>query len=559
MKKWFDEATIYQVYPKSFKDTNNDGIGDLPGVIEKLDYLKDLGINTLWLNPVYISPQLDNGYDVSNYFAIDPSLGTMDDMQRLIHLAHQHQMKIVMDFVMNHTSDQHPWFKDAVNNPDSIYRDYYLWAKGRNGGKPNNWGSFFGGSVWEKDPGQTNEYYFHLFDKHMPDLNWKNPEVQNSMIDIAKFWVKKGIDGLRLDAFIHISKADFEQDYPSDGKNPYPLAESFYANRKDVQDYLNHFSSELKKINPDIFIMGEASSANVNLAVDYSDPERQLCDSVITFRNFADDRSQNNHDIPENFQPAPIDVPGFREKMAVWQSNLEGISYPTLYWSNHDMARLATRYGDFDEEEASCKALALAMYLQKGLPIIYYGEELGMRNMNLQDLADFDDLTVPEFDQKATKAGFSHEEVLNMLNKTHKISARNAMQWDESNKYFGFSDHEPWKYGPTAACSVEEEQQEPNSVLNFYKLIIKMKQEPLYIKGREIVLNTKDKQVFGYKRIFNDHAAIVLCNLNKQATKVTLDDNLNDYDIRLIQKTANLDGKHQVSLAGWSSIVLEKK
>lgn len=194
MDKWFNKAIIYQVYPKSFNDTNNDGVGDIKGIIDKIGYLKSLGINTVWLNPIYISPQIDNGYDVSNYFAVDSSLGTMKDVETLIATLHNNGMKLIMDFVMNHTSDQHPWFKDAIQNPDSIYRNYYLWAKGKKDKKPNNWGSFFGGSVWEKVP-QSDDYYFHLFDKHMPDLNWKNPEVQKAVTDIAKFWVKKGIDG----------------------------------------------------------------------------------------------------------------------------------------------------------------------------------------------------------------------------------------------------------------------------------------------------------------------------------------------------------------------------
>lgn len=559
MEHWFEKAIIYQIYPKSYKDTNDDGIGDIPGIIEKISYLKKLGINTLWLNPIYISPQVDNGYDVSNYFAVDSSLGTMADMEKLIKLAHENNMKIVMDFVMNHTSDQHPWFLDAVKNPRSIYRNYYLWSTGKKGKLPNNWGSFFGGSVWEKDPGETDEYYFHLFDKHMPDLNWKNLEVQKSVTDIAKFWVNKGIDGLRLDAFIHISKANFEQDYPSDGKQEYPLAESFYANRADVQKYLRFFTSELKKINSELFIVGEASSADVNLAVDYSDPQRQLCDSVITFRNFADDRSKNNKKLPENFQTAPIDVRGLREKMAVWQTNLEGVSYPTLYWGNHDMARVATRYGDTEHKEESEKSLALAMYLQKGLPIIYFGEEIGMHNMNFKNLSDFDDLTVDEFKKKAQKLGYSDEWIMNTLNATHKMSARNAMQWNNTEKFHGFSEHQPWKFGVSGDESVEDQEDNVDSVLNFYKTIIDIKKEDLYVTGTEIVLDLPDNNVFAYKRVNGNKSAIIASNLTGKECKIELDDNLKDYTVRLIQNGARLLENDQIELPGWSGIVIEEE
>ncbi|KRN28856.1 alpha-glucosidase [Lactobacillus selangorensis] len=559
MKHWFEHAIIYQVYPKSFQDTNDDGIGDIAGVVAKLPYLKKLGVNTIWLNPIYISPQVDNGYDVSNYFAVEPTLGTMTDMENLIHAVHDSGMKIIMDFVMNHTSDQHPWFKDAVQNPHSIYRDYYLWAPGHNDGPPNNWGSFFGGSVWAKDPGQTNDYYFHLFDKHMPDLNWKNQEVRKSMTDVARFWAAKGIDGFRLDAFIHIAKADFDQDYPVvDPQREYPLAEPFYANRAGVQKYLRTFVAALKQDYPDLFILGEAASAQVNLAIDYSDPKRQLCDSVITFRNFADSTQGQDDRLPDAFQPVQLDVPGMRTRMAIWQSNLQDVSYPTLYWSNHDMARVATRYGDPQHLEASLKALATAMYLQRGLPIIYYGEEIGMENMQLQKWADFDDLTVDEFVHKAQRLDYTDEKILSSLNRTHKMSARGAMQWDDS-QYHGFSHHQPWKYGTSSVVSVSDEKDDPNSLLHFYRQLFELKQTPLYTEGRETILALPDAQVFGYKRKLKHQEAIVLTNLSAQPVTVASPDaDLSQYAHVLAQGQVQV-AEHQIQMAGWSSLILERK
>ena len=250
MKHWYDNAIIYQIYPKSFQDTNGDGIGDLNGIKKRIPYLKSLGVNAIWLNPVFVSPQIDNGYDVSNYFAIDPQMGTMADMESLIHELHKNGIHLIMDFVLNHTSDQHPWFQDAISDPESIYRDYYIFA-GHDNQRPNNWGSFFGGSVWEKDPAKTGQFYFHLFDKRMPDLNWKNPEVRHAMLEIAEFWLEKGIDGLRLDAFIHIAKADLRQNFPTKNNDDKPvIAEPFFANLPQVQEWLRPFCERIKQDYP---------------------------------------------------------------------------------------------------------------------------------------------------------------------------------------------------------------------------------------------------------------------------------------------------------------------
>ena len=268
MNTWYDQAIIYQIYPKSFQDSDGDGIGDLNGIRQRIPYLQDLGINAVWLNPVFVSPQVDNGYDVANYYAIDERMGTMADMQALIHELHEAGIRIILDFVLNHTSDQHPWFQDASRNVKSIYRDYYIFS-GHHHKRPNNWGSFFGGSVWSPDPAGTGQSYFHLFDQHMPDLNWANAEVRRAMGDVAEFWLNKGIDGLRLDAFIHIAKVDLAQNYPTLESQQEPvIAEPFFANLPNVQRWLRPFCAQIKADFPNTFILGEAASANVNLAVD---------------------------------------------------------------------------------------------------------------------------------------------------------------------------------------------------------------------------------------------------------------------------------------------------
>ncbi|AEV95927.1 alpha-amylase family glycosyl hydrolase [Pediococcus claussenii] len=544
MEKWFDSAVIYQVYPKSFRDTNNDGIGDIRGIIEKLDYIKELGANTIWLNPFYVSPQVDNGYDVSNYFAVDTSMGKMSNIEELIKQVHLKEMKIIIDFVMNHTSDQHPWFQDAIKNPHSIYRNYYLWSKGHMRERPNNWGSFFGGSVWEEDPNKSDEYYFHLFDKHMPDLNWKNPEVQRSMTDIAKFWVLKGVDGLRLDAFIHISKADFEQQNLEIGQGKYPISEDFYANRYEVRTYLQSFVSELKQVNPDLYILGEAASATTSLLVDYSVRDHNLCDHVISFRIFTD-QIQKVDQMPNEFCPVKLDLTKFKQNMANIESKLDGISLPVLYWSNHDIARVLSRYGNSNDPN-SAKSLAIGMYLQRGVPLIYYGEELGMKNAVLSDPSEFNDQKVIELRKQTS---LDEETFLKKISMVHKMAARFPMQWTE-NKIA-----KSWLKGESLNINVASEEKEQNSILNLYRKMLKVKSRELFTNGTEIILETPE-EVFGYKRFFKKEEGIVLSNLGNHTQRVNIQSSKKYSVILSCGKYVVNTG--EIVLGPWASVVFEK-
>lgn len=520
MGSWHTNQVIYQIYPKSFQDSNNDGIGDLRGIIERIPYLKSLGVTTIWLNPIYVSPQVDNGYDVSNYYTIDDKLGSMADMEVLIQRLHEQGMYLIMDFVMNHTSDQHPWFKDAVQNPKGLYRDYYLWANSKDGGYPNNWGSFFGGSVWSRDPGKTKQYYFHLFDSHMPDLNWNNPEVRNSMLEIAKYWVNKGIDGLRLDAFIHIDKADFDQNVPNGSDEPV-VAEEFYAHLPKVQPYLKQFCSQLRAIKPDLFIIGEAASASPELLAEYSRPTNGECDAVITFRSLVDKIPQPDSELPLTYQPKQLDVEGMKQQLATIEAKLAGISLPVLYWSNHDMARLASRYASKCYRLQSLKCLATMLYLQRGIPIIYYGEEIGMDNLKLDQPIDFNDLTVTDFYGKAMQQGYTHSEVMQMLNQTHKIPARGSMRWNQQQNNAGFSEHTPWLSGETHFVDVATEEDDADSLLNFYRSLIKIKRTELFTSGTEIIKNTP-QGIYQFVRRLGKSAVVVTCNLTDQSIEIPM-------------------------------------
>lgn len=516
MRHWYDQAIIYQIYPKSFQDSNSDGIGDLNGIRKRIPYLKELGINAVWLNPIFVSPQVDNGYDVSNYFAIDPKMGTMEDMDNLIKEMHEAGIHVIMDFVLNHTSDQHPWFQDAIKNPESIYRDYYIFA-GENNQRPNNWGSFFGGSVWEKDPAGTGQFYFHLFDKRMPDLNWKNPEVRHAMTEIAKYWLEKGIDGLRLDAFIHIAKADLRQNFTVNSKDEEPvIAEPFFANLPQVQKWMRPFCEEIKQDYPDALLLGEAASANVNLAVDYTNKDNHLMDSVITFRYFTEDQSKIDPSFLNNYQPKPLDWVKFKQNQTIWQQTLSGISKPTLYWNNHDMARLATRIAKNDTQ---ARSLAMLMYLQCGIPIIYYGEELGMRNLQFENVNDFQDDTVKEFVKSAEKAGVTSKEALLMASKTHKLPARGPMPWDNERNN-GFTDKEPWIKGKKLdEINAADEIADDSSMFNFYKKLISLKKEQLFQDGNYYLWSTSDGS-YVYERNLKDKKALIAVSLSQEPIEI---------------------------------------
>lgn len=552
MPHWYDHAIIYQIYPKSFQDSNGDGLGDLNGIRKRIPYLKNLGVNAVWLNPVFVSPQVDNGYDVSNYFAIDPHMGTMEDMENLIKDLHKAGIHLIMDFVLNHTSDQHPWFQDAIKNPDSLYRDYYIFA-GHDGKRPNNWGSFFGGSVWEPDPAGTGQSYFHLFDKRMPDLNWKNPEVRHAMLEVAEYWLKKGIDGLRLDAFIHIGKADLRQNYPTgDGDINKPIvAEPFFANLPQVQEWMRPFCEQIKQDYPDTLLLGEAASASVNLAVDYTTKRNHLMDSVITFRYFTDDDSNCDQRFSEQYQPKKLDLTAFKQNQVVWQQTLAGVSQPTLYWNNHDMARLATRVA---KTQTQAKSLAMLMYLQRGIPVIYYGEELGLKNLHFTSADQFEDQIVAPWLKDAEKV-LSKDAALAMASETHKLPARGPMPWDATENH-GFSEVKPWITGikQDDAC-VANEINDTTSMFNFYQKLLELKKAALFQTGTYYMIST-DKNSYVYQRDLHDESAIVAVSLSDQKTTVEIPAG---YTVATLKAGEYQLTNEKLTLMPYAGVVLKKE
>ncbi|TFJ72801.1 alpha-glucosidase [Carnobacterium maltaromaticum] len=557
---WWQSAIVYQIYPRSFQDTNNDGIGDIKGIIQRLDYIKSLGVNTIWLNPIFISPQIDNGYDISNYYGIDPIFGTLKDVQELIYEAHQRELKIIFDFVLNHTSDQHPWFQEALKGPDNLYRDYYLWADGKKNGAepPNNWASFFGGSTWEKDL-HSQQYYFHLFAKEMPDLNWENPEVHVALLDIAKFWLNEGIDGFRLDAFIHMAKEKGYPALPNPTNEKYVIAEEYYANLPKVQEYLAKFIQALREVKPDVFIVGEAASAEVKQAVEYTDPTKNQCDAVITFRYFPEREELKDSRLPLGMQPGTLDRQQFKQVMAEWQKEMASVGGPTLYWNNHDMPRVVSRFGDDGlYRETSSKMLATLMYLQKGLPFLLNGEEIGMKNRIIQSIKDYEDPGAEAFYHQALALGYTEIEALELLNASSKDASRGGMQWTKE-PYSGFSTEKPWSsVNQEENYTVEAEEADEGSILHYYRRLLLLKKRELFTKGSFSLLETGD-ETFCYVRNWDNEEAVVLTNMTNEPVQLTcLEETLFNGKILLSAGDHELT-KKQVTLAPYSCVVIQTK
>lgn len=557
---WWHHAIVYQIYPKSFQDTNSDGEGDIQGIIEKLDYLQSLGVTVLWLNPVFKSPQVDNGYDVSDYYSIDPRFGNMRTIEKLISEAKKRGLRIILDLVLNHTSDQHRWFLEARKSRDNPFRNFYIWRDGQDGKEPNNWASFFGGSAWSCDA-VTGQYYFHLFDKRMPDLNWENPEVRKRIYAVAKFWRDKGIDGFRLDAVIHLAKDTHFSDFHRSDDADFVIAEPLYANLPRVHDFIHEFHRELKGDHPDFLLIGEAASADTALARTYSDPSRKECDCVISFRHLDTEIIHKDPRLPDGWQPEKLNFRTFKKTMQEWQRNLYGHGWMALYWNNHDMPRLLSRFGTEGRYRVACaKMMATLMYLQWGMPFIFQGEEMGMINLRMPHIEDYAEPGLEAFKDQALKLGYSRNKILKTVQARSKNTSRGSMQWDDE-KFGGFSDMRPWlgineEYKTVNAAKQEKD---PDSVLNYYKALFRLrKRETVFTEGSCELIDLKNDALYSYQRKYNGESAMVICNFTDRpraflyegiSSWTLLLDNLGDRD--LLGDT--------ISLAPYESLVLKKR
>lgn len=526
--KWWHKAVVYQIYPRSFNDSNQDGVGDLRGIIEKVDYLVKLGINTIWLNPVFSSPNDDNGYDISDFRGIMADFGTMADFDELVEILKANGIKLVMDLVLNHTSDEHPWFIEARKSVDNPYREYYLWAQGQGDSEPTNWEAFFGGSLWEKDA-QTDEYYLHLFSKKMPDLNWSSNTLRQEMYDIANFWAEKGVDGFRIDAVVHIDKDTSYPQAPNPGGRPYVMADHYYANRPAVHDYCQEFYREVLS-GKEIMTVGEAASASIEEALKYTAPERDEFNMIITFEAISFDIDQNlNPAVPPKWTQKRPDLREIKDVWMKWQDGLYGKGWNTLYWNNHDVPRVVSRYGNVGEYHVeSAKMLATLLYMMWGTPYLLQGEEIGMTNVAFENLADYRDVEIFTFYKEALATGkVTHDEAMAMIHERSRDNARTPMQWD-TRVNAGFSEATPWiGVNPNyQSINVAANLADENSIFYHYQKLISLRTTSQYSDlityGKTALVLADHENVFAYTRTYEGQQLLVVANFFDTPQTITL-------------------------------------
>ena len=537
LKKWWHDKIVYQIYPKSFKDDNNDGFGDLKGIISKLDYLKDLGIDILWLTPYFSSPMEDNGYDVSNYLDINPMFGTMEDMDTLLEECKKRDMYIMMDIVANHTSSEHEWFKESRKSKDNPYRDYYIWRD-----EPlHNMGSIFGGSAWEFDE-VTNQYYLHMFAKGQPDLNWENPKVLDAMASNINYWLNKGVKGIRFDV-IHMIGKEIDNNIIDYGPTLHQKVREL--NEKSFGKY-------------DIVTVGEAWG-DLAKAIDFTDPKNKELDMVFQFEctSYTNDPTRYY-----KFTPRPIDMEFVKNTLIRYQHGLNDRSWNALVVENHDLGRCVNRFGDLNFYEKSAKAIAVMNYLLKGTPFIYQGQEIGMTNIPIYDINDYDDVEVHGFykDYVLEKKVLSHEEFLWACNKEARDNNRTPIQWSNEINAGWNKGAKPWlKINPNYTyINAESQINDPNSIFSFYKKLLHLRKSEEYNEvftyGKFNDFIKEQKNVFVYSRETENKKVLVVTNMRDNVEKIELDIN--------IKKTllSNYDREYNsntISLLPYEALVLE--
>ena len=562
VKHWWMESVGYQIYPKSFYDGNDDGIGDIKGIIEKLDYLEKLGVNLLWICPFYDSPMDDNGYDVRDFFKVAEQFGHMDDVDFLIKEAHAKGIKIVLDFVLNHTSDEHPWFLESKKSKDNPYRDYYIWHDGRvvDGKKiePTNWGSFFGGSAWQYES-ETDSYYMKIFSKKMPDLNWKNPKVQEEMVVVAKTWLDKGIDGFRIDAVSHLDRAEFI-DAVSHNDEPYPLDWFKFSNLPKVHTYLKMLNNEVFK-SSDCLTIGEVGgSASIEEGIKYSAFDQNELSMVF---NFDHNWCNNLHDI-DNLKKLKTDVICLKKAFTSWQDSFKEIGWIPINWLNHDQPRLMSQYGDYKYPLKSGKMLATLRYMMRGTPFIYQGEEIGMTNYPFSSPNEFNDVSsISSYIYHLTKDPEDPNKALKKVAKTSRDNPRTAMQW--SNDFnAGFSSvltkvliNPNYK-----KINVQKNLDDKNSLFYHYQKLINLRKDSIYHDmitwGSYELLDPDDQNIYAYLRRYQNDTLLVINSFSRKKQSYSLK-NYEILDTLITNEKNTMIKENTLTLRPYESIVFKVK
>lgn len=532
-KNWWKEAVAYQVYPRSFNDSNNDGIGDLPGMVEKLDYLKDLGIDVIWLSPMYKSPNDDNGYDISDYQDIMEEFGTMEDFNHLLSEVHKRGMKLILDLVVNHTSDEHPWFIESRSSKDNPKRDWYIWADPKpDGSEPNNWESIFNGSTWEYDD-TTKQYYFHLFSKKQPDLNWSNPDVREAVFKMMNWWFEKGIDGFRVDAITHIKKTFEAGDLPVPKGKQYASAFDVDMNQPGIQDWLQEMKDKSLS-HYDIMTVGEANGVNPDNAKEWVGEKEGKFNMIFQFEHLG----------LWSTGDSKFDVLSYKNVLNRWQKQLEGIGWNALFIENHDQPRRVSTWGD-DKKYwfESATSHAVVYFLQQGTPFIYQGQEIGMTNYPFESIETFNDVAVKTEYQIVKSQGGDVNQLLDKYKMENRDNSRTPMQWtNEVNG--GFTEGTPWfPVNPNyKTINVAQQSEDSDSVLNFYKRLIKIKKsDDIYTYGEFNLIDDANENIFAYTRKLNNKTVLVAGNLTDHVASLNLPFEVEPSQIKLHNYKNDLD------------------
>lgn len=513
---WWKEAVGYQIYPRSFKDSNNDGIGDIRGIISKLDYLKELGIDVIWICPMYKSPNDDNGYDISDYQDIMDDFGNMEDFDLMLDEVHKRGMKLIIDLVINHTSDEHPWFIESKLSKDSKKRDWYIWRDGKDGAEPNNWESIFKGSAWQYDE-NTEQYFLHLFSKRQPDLNWDNEEVRQEIYKMINWWLDKGIDGFRVDAISHIKKEPGLIDMDNPHNLNYVSSFDKHMNVDGIHEYLEELNKNTFS-KYDIMTVGEANGVDASESEMWVGEENGKFNMIFQFEhlNLWGEVGENKFNVKE-----------YKKVLTKWQNALEGKGWNALFVENHDIPRVVSSWGNDNEYlEESAKAFALMYFMQKGTPFIYQGQEIGMTNVRFDSIEKYNDVKSINIYEEKINEGVSVNEALKVVASISRDNARTPMQWDSTN-YAGFSENTPWidvneNY---KSINVESQLANENSVLNFYKKLIKIRKEnPSLIYGRYDMILEEDEKIYAYTRTLDNDKYVVIVNLSDEEALYKYDD-----------------------------------
>ncbi len=503
IKKWWQKSVIYQIYPKSFFDSNGDGIGDLQGIIQKISYLKRLGVDVIWLCPVYQSPQEDNGYDISDYESIYPGFGTMDDMKKLIRICDREGIRIVMDLVVNHTSDEHKWFQEAKKSRENPYRDFYIWRKGKNGQLPNDLESNFGGSAWEYSE-ETDEYYLHFYSKKQPDLNWENEKLRQEIYRMMNRWLDLGIAGFRMDVIDLIGKLPDEK---------------IKENGPRLHEYLQEMNANTFG-RRDAMTVGECWGATPEIARLYTAPERKELSMIFQFEQIQLDKKKGG----QRWDLKELDLRDLKAVFSKWQYELEECGWNSLFWSNHDLPRIVSRWGnDREYRELSAKMLATLLHGMKGTPYIYQGEELGMTNAPFTSIEDFPDIETQNIYKERLRAGFSEEETMCAIRKKARDNARTPMQWN-AEKNAGFTTGTPWyQVNPNyTEINAEDAMTREDSVFYYYQKLIRLRREhEIMAYGIYDLLLPEDEDLYIYTRTLENEKWLILCNFHEKERVIT--------------------------------------